>query len=258
MMSAAPERHLNLADRPIAHEEVRVSKDPGTAHEEFLARMSHEFRTPLNAVIGFARVLENNRAGNQRPEDLQLLARLRANGEKLLRLVEHVLEQARIERGELTVALTDTNVVDVTSRIVEHYRPHAAAKGVRLLSLLPESAPSIPLDATHFAQVVAHLLDNAVKFTPSGAIKVTLMVDSAISRPSGLIIADTGVGIPSHKLEQIFMPFEQADGSSRRAFNGAGLGLSLALDLCHAMGCRLTVDSEVGKGSRFAVRFPTT
>ena len=238
-------------------DDVRQVRDSKTSHEEFLARMSHELRTPLNAVIGFARVLESNRAGNQRPEDLQLLGRVRANGEKLLRLVDDVLDQSRLVRGELKVELADTNVVEVTSRVAEHYRPQAAAKGLRLLALLPESTiPPVRLDPHRFQQVVGHLLDNAVKFTVSGKIKVRLVTDDATRRSVALVITDTGIGIPADKIGQIFEPFEQVDGTKSRSFDGSGLGLSLARELCTAMDCRLTVDSEVGKGSRFTIRFP--
>ena len=238
-------------------DDVRQVRDSSTSHEEFLARMSHELRTPLNAVIGFARVLESNRAGNQRPEDLQLLSRVRANGEKLLRLVDDVLDQSRLVRGELKVELADTNVVEVTSRVAEHYRPQAAAKGLRLLALLPESTiPPVRLDPHRFQQVVGHLLDNAVKFTASGKIKVRLVTEDATRRSVALVITDTGIGIPADKIGQIFEPFEQVDGTKSRNFDGSGLGLSLARELCAAMDCQLTVDSEVGKGSRFTIRFP--
>ena len=218
--------------------------------------MSHELRTPLNTVIGLTRVLESNKAGNQRPEDIVLLGRVRANGEKLLRLVEDVLDQSTIERGDLAVELSETDVVDVTTRVVDHYRPQAAAKGLRLLALLPESAAPLRLDPLRYRQVVGHLLDNAIKFTNAGTIKVTLATDAESQRPSILTVADTGAGIPADKLQRIFMPFEQLDGSSSRRFDGAGLGLSLAQELCQAMECRLTVESEESRGSRFAVRFP--
>jgi signal transduction histidine kinase len=231
--------------------------DSKSSREEFLSRMSHELRTPLNAVIGFARVLESNRAGNQRPEDLKLLARVRANGEQLLRLIEDVLDQSTIQRGELMVSLSETNVVEVVGRVVEHYRPQAAAKGLRLFALLPESATPLTLDPRRLQQVAGHLLDNAVKFTPSGTIKVTLATDKT-GRPTSLIVADSGIGIPSERVQDVFLPFEQVDGTSRRAHDGAGLGLSLALELSEAMGCQLSVDSQVGEGSRFTIRFPKT
>ena len=219
--------------------------------------MSHELRTPLNAVIGFTRVLESNKAGNQRPEDLHLLGRVRANGEKLLRLVEDVLDQSRIELGELTVELVDTDIVEITSRLVDHYRSQAGPKGLRIAALLPVSAPSVRLDPRRFQQVVGHLLDNAVKFTRAGTVTVRLDTDSA-GHPLRLSVADTGIGIPSESLPRIFMPFEQLDGTRSRNFEGAGLGLSLAMELCTAMGCRLDVESEVGKGSEFIVTLPAT
>lgn len=240
----------------IAQEASRALKEAQRSREEFLARMSHELRTPLNAVIGFSRLLENNQAGNQRPEDIHLLSRVRASGEELLRLVENVLDQSRIEQGNLELAPAETNVVDVVSRVVKHYRPISSAKGLRLLAVLQESAEPIVLDAIRFEQVVRHLVDNAVKFTVSGSVKVTLLTDAATNCPSRLIVADSGPGIPGEQLDRVFMPFEQLDGTPRRTNGGAGLGLPLALQLCDAMGCRLTVDSEVDKGSKFTIRFP--
>ena len=246
------------------HEAMRAMQEALAAaqaaqrsREEFLARMSHELRTPLNAVIGFSRVLEKNNAGNQRPEDIQLLGRVRAGGEQLLRLVDDVLDQSRIERGQLALALDEVNVVDVASRVVANFRSAAAAKGLRLLAVLPPSAGTVSLDVGRFEQVLQHLVDNAVKFTCMGVVKVTLVTDAATQRPTRLIVADTGIGIPADRLDQIFVPFEQLQGGTKRAYGGAGLGLPLARQLCDGMGCRLIVESEVGVGSRFTIRFPT-
>ena len=226
------------------------------SREEFLTRMNHELRTPLNAVIGFSRVLESNRAGNQRPEDIHLLGRVRAGGEKLLGMIEDVIDQSRIARGDLTLAVDDTDVVKIASRVVESYRSTAIAKGLRILALLPESAPTIPLDTGRFEQVLQHLVDNAVKFTISGTVRITLATDSVTGRPSRLVVADSGIGIPKGHLGRIFEPFEQVDASERRTYGGAGLGLPLARQLCEGMSCRLTVESEAGRGSRFTIRFP--
>jgi signal transduction histidine kinase len=224
--------------------------------EEFLARMSHELRTPLNAVIGLSRVLEKNRAGNQRPEDLQLLARVRAGGEHLLRLIEDVLDQSRIQRGELSYTIHETDVVAIAQRVARNFRSTAAAKGLRVLALLPESAATVRLDAGRFEQVLQHLVDNAVKFTSHGSVKITLVCEADTRRPSRMIVADSGIGIPDDQLERIFEPFAQLDTGDRRSYGGAGLGLPLARQLCDGMGCRLQVESEVGIGSRFTIRFP--
>lgn len=226
------------------------------SREEFLSRMSHELRTPLNAVIGFSRVLERNGAGNQRPEDIQLLSRVRAGGERLLRLVEDVLDQSTIERGQLALALDDVDVAKVAARVVRAYRSPAAAKGLRLLAVLPETSRPIPLDADRFAQVVQHLVDNAVKFTGAGSVKVTLVTDAATRRPTRLVVSDSGIGIPEERLSRIFVPFEQVDLGRQRTYGGAGLGLPLARELCEGMACTLLVESTVGTGSRFTIRFP--
>ncbi|HYC50749.1 MAG TPA: HAMP domain-containing sensor histidine kinase [Gemmatimonadaceae bacterium] len=249
--------------RRAKHEAMRTMQEALAAAEaaqrsrdEFLARMSHELRTPLNAVIGFSRVLEKNNAGNQRPEDIHLLGRVRAGGEQLLRLVDDVLDQSRIERGQLTLALDAVNVVEVAARVVANYRSAAVSKGLRILAVLPPTAGAVPLDEGRFEQVVQHLVDNAVKFTGSGVVKITLVTDAATLRPTRLIVADTGIGIPANRLGQIFIPFEQVQASTDRAYGGAGLGLPLARQLCEGMGCRLSVESEVGTGSRFTIRFP--
>jgi len=233
-----------------------VAETARRSREEFLERMSHELRTPLNAVIGFSRVLETNRAGNQRPEDIQLLGRVRASGEKLLGMLQDVLDQSRIERGQLPLTRAETNVSDIATRVVKNYRSAAGAKGIRIIAVLPESSPTIPLDSGRFEQALHHLVDNAVKFTVAGTVRVTLLTDAATGRPSRLIVADTGIGIPSESLDRIFEAFEQVDGSQRRQHDGAGLGLALAWRLCEGMGCWLTVESEMGKGSRFTIRFP--
>ena len=233
-----------------------VLSEVRTSREEFLARMSHELRTPLNAVIGLARVLENNKAGNQRPEDIQLLNRIRANGERLLALIEDVLEHSRAEQGRLEVAPADIDVASITRRVVEEYRCAAKAKGLRLLAIVPDSAQPVRLDPRAYERVLRYLVDNAVKFTGSGSIKVMLVVNSDTGRPVRVVVADTGIGIPEAEIERVFAPYEQLDGTMARRYDGIGLGLPLARELCAAMGCSLDAESEVGKGSRFTVRFP--
>lgn len=239
------------------HEAVIAERAARKSREEFLARMSHELRTPLNAVIGFTRVLEKNGAGNQRPEDVRMLSRVRAGGEQLLRLVEDVLDQSRIAQGQLTLAFDKVDVALVARGVVASYRSAAVAKGVRMLAVLPESAALLPLDGGRFEQVLRHLVDNAVKFTGAGSIKITLVTDAASGRPTRLSVSDSGIGIPADRLDRIFAPFEQVEGGSHRSYGGAGLGLPLARQLCEAMGCQLTVESTAGSGSRFTIRFPS-
>ena len=249
------ERMRSEAMRAI-HDAIIAERAARRSRDEFLARMSHELRTPLNAVIGFTRVLEKNGAGNQRPEDVQMLSRVRAGGEQLLRLVEDVLDQSRIEQGQLTLAFDNVDVSLIARGVVASYRSAAVAKGLRMLAVLPDAAAPIALDARRFEQVLRHLVDNAVKFTGAGSIKVTLVTDAASGRPTRLSVADSGIGIPAERLDRIFVPFEQVDGGTQRSYGGTGLGLPLARRLCEAMGCQLTVESAPGSGSRFTIRFP--
>jgi signal transduction histidine kinase len=217
--------------------------------------MSDELLTPLNAVIGFSRLLEKNRAGNQRVEDLDLLRRVLASGEHLLRLVTRVLEQSRIARGELQVTLKPTDVAAIALRVTNEYRGPAASKGLRLSVIVPDASP-IMLDAARFEDIVRHLVENAVKFTPSGVVRVALAWDLATRRPRRLTISDSGIGIAPERLDRIFLPFEQLETGASRGYRGMGLGLALAKSLTESMGCRLSVSSELGKGSRFTIQFP--
>jgi two-component system, sensor histidine kinase len=226
------------------------------AREEFLSRMSHELRTPLNAVIGFSRMLESNKAGNQRPEDIDMLKRVRAGGEQLLRLIENVLDQSDAQQGHLEVARERVDVSTLAERVMDQHRAAASAKGLRMVGVLPPVSPTIELDARRFEQVLGHLIDNAIKFTDQGSVRVVMVLDAATNYPTTLTVSDTGMGIAADRMEQLFTPFEQGDNSRRRVHGGSGLGLPLARRLCHAMGCQLVVESQVGRGSRFSIRFP--
>lgn len=255
MTSPMPTADLSMAIA-VLEEAIRAMEEAERTRQEFVARMSHELRTPLNAVIGFSRVLEKNRAGNQRPEDLEMLRSIGANGASLLQLVENVLDQSLLDRNALAVEIRDVDPCPIAQRVVDAFRSAAAAKGLRLLAVIPERAAPVQLDPLRFEQVVRHLVDNAVKFTASGTIRVALLVDADTNRPSRLTVADNGVGIHVDHLGKVFLPFEQVDGSMRRVAGGAGLGLALAQRYCAAMNCSLSVESKPQRGSRFTVRFP--
>lgn len=236
------------------HDALTAERMARQSRDEFLSRMSHELRTPLNAVIGFTRVLEKKGAGA--PEDAHLLGRVRAGGEQLLRLVEDVLDQSRIEQGRLAVAREAVDVAMVAARAVSRCRDSALAKGLRFVVLLPDRSTPIFLDPGRLEQVVYNLVDNAVKYTITGTVRVTLVTDAATGRPSRLMVTDTGIGIPPAHIESVFRPFEQVENGRARAYGGAGLGLPLAKELCDAMGIALTAESGLDQGSRLILRFP--
>lgn len=223
---------------------------------QFLARVSHELLTPLNAVIGFSRVLEQNRAGNQRPQDLDMLRRVRGGGEHLLRLLTDLLEQTRIANADPPLQLRATDVTPLVQRVLAAHREAAAAKGLRLIARVPNRVLPLPLDPARFEKVLRHLLDNAIKFTRAGMVRVALATDTATGRPRRLSVTDSGIGISSARLQRVFGAFEQAEVGDARSYEGIGLGLTLARTLSERMGCTLSAASEPGKGSRFTIHFP--
>jgi signal transduction histidine kinase len=239
------------------HDALIAAEDARRSRQEFLSRMSHELRTPLNSVIGFSRVLETNRAGNQRPEDIELLSRVRSNGERLLRLIDGVLDQAVLQAGSAAFDIEAVDVAAIVSRVAGEFAPRARRRDIRIVPVIPRDPCVARLDAGRFEQIVYHLVDNAVKFTTSGEVRVTLLTHATTGAAARLVIADTGIGIPADRLDHIFTPFGQIDASMRRAYGGAGLGLPLARQLCAAMRCSLAVESAVGCGSRFTIEFPS-
>jgi signal transduction histidine kinase len=236
---------MNADERTSAH---------ALASQEILSRLSHELRTPLNSVIGFSRVLTNNRAGNQRAQDLAMLESIRASGERLLDLVEDLFDVSTAA-PMLPPARTPVNVAAAAATAVRDSQRAASAKGLSL-TLVVEADGMVSLDAARLLRVLRKLVSNAVKFTQCGGVVVTVRADAASGCPAAVVVHDTGVGIPPALQAAIFEPFVQADGSTRRAHEGAGLGLSVARTLAESMGCRLALESEPGSGSQFVLFLP--
>jgi signal transduction histidine kinase len=218
-----------------------------------LSRLSHELRTPLNSVIGFSRVLGTNRAGNQRAEDLAMLERIRASGERLLDLVEDLFDVTAPAAAPPTYL--PVNVAAAAATAVREHLACATEKGVTL-ELVVEADGLVCLDATRLLRVLRKLVANAVKFTSEGGVTVTVRAHAGAGGPAAVVVSDSGIGIPAELQEVIFEPFVQADTGTRRVHEGAGLGLSVARSLAESMKCRLTLESAPGAGSQFVLHLP--
>ena len=218
-------------------------------------RLSHEIRTPLNSVIGFSRVLKENRTGNQRPADLAMLEAIRVNGERLLSLVEDLLALSIAQTPCAEPVLPLENVVAVAKGAVDKWHEVAVRKQLSL-SLRVESYDLVRVDTVKLAKLLDKLIGNAIKFTARGGIAVTVARRHGWMGPSSVAVEDSGIGIPADQLATIFEPFAQVDASTNRHFEGAGLGLPIAKSLAESMGCRLDVQSAPGQGARFEVAFP--
>ena len=223
------------------------------AKSDFLSRMSHELRTPLNSVIGFANVLRKNKSGHLQGDELMFLDRIATNGQHLLQLVNDVLDIAKVEAGRLTVTTGLVNVDQLLHDVVAQLEGQPRENGVAFRAETPDDVVPIESDAVLLKQVLINLTGNALRFTKSGSVVLSLDTEPGTGQPLRIHVTDTGIGIPRDRQAAIFEPFEQAEATTHRTYGGTGLGLSISRAICEALGYRLTLESEVGKGSRFTV-----
>jgi two-component system sensor histidine kinase RpfC len=221
------------------------------AKRRFISVVSHEMRTPLNAIIGMADLMRDTTLTREQADMLQTL---RGSSQVMLGLVEDVLDFSKIEAGKLTLERTDFDLhalVNSTSRILQ---AQAQAKGVEfVVSIMSEVPPALRGDAHHLRQVLINLAGNAVKFTERGSVTVHVSLEEETESAVRLkfSVRDTGVGIPQEAQQRIFESFAQADQSTTRRFGGTGLGTTIAKQLVELMGGRIGLESAVGLGSTF-------
>jgi signal transduction histidine kinase len=246
----------------------------GRTRSEFLATMSHELRTPLNAVLGYAQLLDMGVLGPATPEQQAHLARLQASARHLLRLVDDVLDIAKIDAERLHVRADLLVTSAAIAAAVALVQPEATARGVRLIDAGADTT-GFPFvgDEHRVRQILVNLLSNAVKFTPPGGT-ITVECGQAAAADDGtgglaehdgdrgpgwtvVRVRDTGPGIPAELMERIFDPFVQGEGGLTREQGGTGLGLAISRRLARLMGGDITVQSELGKGATFTVWLPT-
>ncbi|MGH8708361.1 MAG: response regulator [Burkholderiales bacterium] len=221
------------------------------AKRRFISVVSHEMRTPLNAIIGMADLMRDTTLTREQADMLQTL---RGSSQVMLGLVEDVLDFSKIEAGKLYLENTDFDMhalVNSTSRILQ---AQAQAKSVEfVVSIMPEVPPALRGDAHHLRQVLINLAGNAVKFTERGSVTVHVSLQEETDTRVRLkfSVRDTGVGIPPEAQQRIFDSFTQADQSTTRRFGGTGLGTTIAKQLVELMGGRIGLESAVGLGSTF-------
>jgi PAS domain S-box-containing protein len=247
----------DVTERRHDQERLRELKDAAEAasraKSDFLAVMSHELRTPLNAILGYGSLVAEEVVGPLNPTQKHHLQRMIGSARFLLDLVDQVLRLSRLDAGREQVHRAPVDVRALAGEAAALARPAAQAKGLAL-EVSAEGGPAkVETDAPKLRQILASLLDNAVKFTAAGTVELHVEVSAGAAV---FQVRDTGPGIsPGHR-ESVFEPFEQVDQSHTRREGGAGLGLSVCRRLARLLGGDVTVQSEPGRGSTFTLRIP--
>lgn len=224
------------------------------AKAAFLASMSHELRTPLQAALGFAQLMRGGVYGPVTEQQSEALERVERSQLHLRRLIEDILDFARLEAGRVRIEVEPVRLEELMHEVVRLVGEDATKKQLELTTRLPPDAHAVLADRQRLLQILLNLVGNAIKFTPSGGrVSVEATADDARAMIS---VRDTGVGIPPDRLQAIFEPFVQVDDALTRTAAGAGLGLSISRDLARAMGGDITAQSRLGHGSTFTVELP--
>ena len=235
---------------------LNEAKDANKAKSLFLASMSHELRTPLNAVIGFCELLQNNALS--RESQLEYLKSISVAGHTLLDLISNILDTCRLETEQIELQNEKTDVRRILTDMVGMFKSLAEKKQLAQPLVMPEDLPFVVLDRMRLRQVLVNLLGNAFKFTDKGYVGIKVMCKIKEQGRCRLAIAirDSGIGISPDKKQKVFEPFVQQDAiRDTHVYKGSGLGLAICDRYIKAMGGRIDLDSEVGKGSVFTIVF---
>lgn len=243
-------------NKELLMEALKKEEEANRAKSEFLSRMSHDIRTPMNAIVGMSALAQTHLDDRERLQDE--LRNIQASSAHLLGLISEVLDMSRIESGRVEVAETELDLRELAENVVLLVEPLVREKRQRLESILPEQFHSVVAgDAQKLRQVLTNLLENASKYTaPGGSIRMGLEELEPANEPVGtyrFLIEDTGIGMKPEYLEHIFEPFSRADDSRISRIAGTGLGMTIVQNLVHMMGGTIRVESEYGKGTRFSV-----
>ena len=247
-VTAAPVRAAGASSAVLVLHDITELRRLERVRRDFVANVSHEFKTPLTAIQGFAETLLGG-ALDDTANRKRFMEIIREHAQRLARLTDDLLKLSRIEAGRLDLESGPVSVPGLVNGCVETARLKAESKGVRITVELPKGLPPVRGDAVQLGEVLQNLVDNALQYTPAGGrIEVT-----AYSNGNEVIftVADTGIGIPESDLERIFERFYRVDAARAREAGGTGLGLSIARHIVDAHGGRIWVESAVGQGSRF-------
>jgi signal transduction histidine kinase len=243
-------RESRAAELEKARQAIR---DAMGLRSAFLANMSHEVRTPLNAIVGYAGLIAEHLEARGEQMDAPLIEGIERGCQRLLRTIQNVIDMAKLERGLFQLRPVEISLSPFVERRVAAMRLSAEAKGLRLQFTSGDGTARVRFDEYSLGFVLDHLIDNAIKFTQSGMVSVNLARNE--ERRLHLQVHDTGIGIDPRYLDEVYEPFSQELQGDSRPYQGLGLGLAVTKKLLELNDATISVDSRVGTGSTFTIRF---
>ena len=234
--------------------EITTLKELNRMKSEFLANISHELRTPMNAIIGYTSLMTDKIYGEITAKQAQALKRIASNSTNLLQLINNILDISKISAGKMPLYMEECSLNEIVQEVVEMMEALAREKNIALIF---EKSPEVQLtsDKTRIKQILINLIGNAIKFTVQGGVTVSFQPGLA-KETVKLTVRDTGIGMQPESLKFIFEEFRQADASTTREYGGTGLGLAIVKKLTELLGGEIIVESEPGKGSSFSLNLP--
>jgi PAS domain S-box-containing protein len=253
------QRHAEILEQRVTERtaELAIARDRAESADRiksaFLATMSHELRTPLNSIIGFTGIMLQELAGPLNAEQKKQLSMVQASSRHLLALINDVLDISKIEAGQLELSFSSFEFSQSIEKMIKIVSPLAEKKGIRLELDMADGIETVITDQRRLEQIILNLLNNAIKFTEKGYVRIVCRSDNDHYL---LSVSDTGIGMQPEELPSLFQPFHQIDTGLSRKHEGTGLGLSICKKLMDMMGGKIEVQSQWGQGSTFTVRLP--
>jgi hypothetical protein len=248
---------IDITERKLSELELFKAKERAEQSDRlktaFLANMSHEIRTPMNGILGFTSLLKERRLGGE--EQAEFIRLIEKSGVRMLNIINDIIDISKIESGQMDLLIMETDIIEQIEFIYAFFRPEIENKGIKMVlkNLLPAGECIIKTDREKIYAILTNLVKNAVKFTKAGIIELGCEIKGENLE---FFVKDTGVGIPKDRQQAIFERFIKADAADLRAFQGAGLGLSISKAYVEMLGGEIWVESETDKGSAFYFTIP--